>query len=252
MTMSSRQMRFHFDWVDHWVEEESAEKSAKDIMHRSAGRMMSIQNFFNDLSLYRWLKKSTKGKVELARVVVFHSDSFVFGLQAVYRVYYSSSSEIREVAAEKHVYASGFYAQGRPPMVSTLELAAGEFIIDVTTRQGEVVDQITFITNQRTVRFGGWGGMAQPYQSNHFARGVMSRVVAFAGTKAGALERVGFFLEPLNWEAVRPIVLTRRLLEEKRALPDRVNCEKWTPQETSVHDFLTRANDDIFFRVASY
>jgi hypothetical protein len=240
---------YHFDWRDHWIDVADAEKAAKQIMHQSAGRMMSIQTYFNDLSMYRWLK-STKGcvRVDLARVLVYHSDSFVFGLQSVYRVTYNNN-ESRHIAAEKHVYASGFYAHQRGT-VSTLDLEDDEFIMDVRTRQGEVVDQVTFVTNLRKVSFGGNGGMEQPTNQEHFANGVMSRVVAFTGTKAGALERLGFFLEPVNWEAIRAVVLTRKLLEESRAHENETEMTTWTREQAVIHALLTQANDDIFLKVA--
>jgi hypothetical protein len=242
---------FHFDWRDHWIDGANAEKAAKQIMHQSAGRMMSIQTYFNDLSLYRWLK-STKGcvRVDLARVLVYHSDSFVFGIQSVYRVTFSNQ-ESRHTAAEKHVYTSGFYANERGTIVSTLELEDVEFIVDVRTRQGEVVDQVTFVTNLRTVTYGGNGGMEQPTSQVRFASGVMSRVVAFTGTKAGALERLGFFLEPVNWEAIRAVVLTRKLLEQSRAHADETQVTTWTREQAVVHALLTQANEDLFLKVAS-
>jgi hypothetical protein len=248
--MSQPKIRFHFDWRDHWIDEANAEKAAKQIMHQSAGRMMSIQNFFNDLSMYRWLK-SIKGcvRVDLAQVLVYHNDSFVFGLQSVYRVTYSNH-ESRHIAAEKHVYASGFYAHLRGSTVSTLDLKDNEFIMDARTRQGEIVDEVTFVTNLRTVSFGGNGGIEQPSNQEHFATGVMSRVVAFTGTKAGALERLGFFLEPVNWEAIRAVVLTRKLFDESRAHTDETQTTTWTREQAVIHAFLTQANDDIFLKVA--
>ena len=56
------------------------------------------------------------------------------------------------------------------------------------------------------------------------------------------VERLGFFLEPVNWPAVRPMILTRRLLEDSRAHTDESNRGSWTSEETAVNDFLTKSN----------
>ena len=256
-----KSLRFHFDWRDHWIDEANSEMDALRIMFQSAGRMTSIRNYFNDLSMYTWLKKESSDKrcvtVELARVRVYHSNMFVFGLQSIYRVTFNANESnnqrvSRLVAAEKHVYASGIYAQERTCTVSTLELDHDEFIVDVRTRQGEVVDQVTFVTNLRSVSYGGYGGQEQPTSQGHFGNGVRSRVVAFTGTHAGALERLGFFMEPANWEAIRAIVLTRKLLEDSRAQTDETNISSWTKERAVVHAFLTHASGDIFRRVARY
>lgn len=245
---STKQLRFHFDWKDHWIDAKDAELASRDIMHQSAGRMMNVQNYFNDYSLYKWLK-STQGcsRVELGKLLVFHSDYFVFGLQSVYRVTYYNG-ESREIAAEKHVYASGFYAHGGPPKVTMLELEPNEFIQKVVTRQGEIVDQLTFVTNMRRVSLGGTGGMQQE-EVEHFD-GVMSRIVAFTGTKAGALERIGYFLEPVNWEEIRSVVLTRKLLEKGRA--ESISNETSKEEPTLLNSVLTKADDDVFQTVIGF
>ena len=250
----TQKLRFHFDWQDHWVTAKDAEKSAKDIMHMSAGRTMSIHSYFNDLSLYRWLSANKDcASVDLAKVVCYHNDLFVLGLQAIYRATYSSG-ESREIAADKHVCASGFHqTMGGVLQVATLELASNEFIRDVRTGQGEIVDQLTFVTNQREVSFGGTGGMAEPSQGSRlFQVGVTSRVIAFAGTKAGGLERLGYFVEPVNWEAIKHVVLTRALVEGQRAHSDESSRRNWNRKETIVNALLTQANDDIFRTVLSH
>lgn len=250
-TVSDRkELRFQFDWKDYWVDAEDAEKSSRDIMHMSAGRVMNLLNCFNDLSLYRWLKFS-KGclKVELIRVHVHHSELFVFGLQSIYRVTYFNGKS-REIAAAKHVCASDTHTNGHVPKASTLKLKEDEFISRCVTRQGEIVDRITFVTNFRRVSFGGNGGIAQE-ETEQFD-GVVSRVVAFAGTKGRALERIGYFVEPVNWDAIRNVAVLRNLLESGRAETSNSLRKGWTKEQAVVNTVLTRADDDIFRRILFY
>lgn len=255
MCCKKSKIRFHFDWQDHWVSPITAEKEAKHIMHGSAGRMSGIQTFFNDLTLYNWLR-SRKGctKVDLIRVTCYHNEIFVFGLQATYRATMSHGVN-QEMSADKHVFRSGTYNNmGGELEASTLHLTEDEYIKDVRTRQGEVVDQVCFVTNKRLVTYGGPGGVLEP--ARDYSSDIMSRVIAFTGTKAGALERLGYYLEPINWEAIKPLVLTRHLLETGRAQlkcgEQSGNGQEWSKDQTLTIMLLMHASDEIFQMVLSF
>ena len=252
MCTKKSKIKFHFDWEDHWLNPCDAEKEARTIMHRSAGRMMSVQSFFNDLSLYNWLK-SRKGcaSVDLIRVTVFYNNMFVFGLQATYRAT-MSNGVYQDMAAERHFFRSGIYgSMGGSPKMSVVELAEDEYIKDVRTRQGELVDRVMFVTNRRTIAFGGTGGV--PERPRDYSGEIMSRVIAFTGTKAaGGLERLGYYLEPINWAAIRPMVLMRKLLELDRAELSSSSHQELSKDEAVTAMVLMYADDDIFRNVLSF
>lgn len=64
-----------------------------------------------------------------------------------------------------------------------------EYLCEVRTRQGDIVDQITLCTNKRVATFGGMGGTADP--RNDLPVDLTKRVVAFVGSFDGVLHRLG-------------------------------------------------------------
>jgi hypothetical protein len=170
---------------------------------------------FNDLSCYLLLRAQDGcTMVELSYIDIYHSSGFCMGLQVTYRSKFSNGSTSLS-SASTHCYNSGFYSyHGGHMQVSRLTFGDGEYLAEVRTRQGEITDQITFLTNLRTVSFGGNGGtgedMSLPVNQKR-------RIVAFIGCSRGVLGRLGAISISYNWVILGPIVLLFELVERHRA-----------------------------------
>mmetsp|Transcript_50899 Transcript_50899/g.69277 ORF Transcript_50899/g.69277 Transcript_50899/m.69277 type:complete len:248 (-) Transcript_50899:79-822(-) len=170
---------------------------------------------FNDISYYFGLL-SEEGcvRVDIARVLCRHN-SFVIGLQVVYRsVFRDGSTRFSEAPA--HFFESGFYSyHGGQRETVVHELEDGERIIGLRLCQGEIMDGITFVTNRRTFHSGGMGG----HRVSLMCPTEHHRVVAFGGTSRGVLERLTFFAErKLAWVSLGPLVMLRWLVMQQRAV----------------------------------
>ncbi len=98
--------------------------------------------------------------------------------------------------------------------VSRLTFGDGEYLAEVRTRQGDITDQITFLTNLRTISFGGNGGSAEDMS---LPVNQTRRIVAFIGWGLGVLGRLGTITISYNWAILGPIVLLFELVEQHRA-----------------------------------
>lgn len=225
--------------------------SAKSLIQNVLGEnnlaTAQTQNGFNDLSIYINLRaRDGCIKVALRSIVVTHSDSYCMGVRAIYQLSFLGG-RTTTVQAPKHVYNGGFYSyHGGLPRVSRLELEDGEYLAQIRTRQGEVTDQITFVTNLRTVSFGGSGGDEEDLPVD-----LSQRIVAFVGTSAGVLERLGAVSTALNWETVGHVVLLRALIEKSRAYRIQKD-DTFTGEEAVVQSFIMDAKEDIFKRTLSF
>jgi hypothetical protein len=179
------------------------------------------ESTFSDYPLYRRLcdEKGCKS-VEITAVCVKHngSGSICQGLQVHYRSTFHDGDEstTRTTEAEPHFFADGTSVFRDGPFHSTwLVLEGGEYIIGLSLQQGDfVVAGITFVTNRRVLSC---GGITFPtnrrvvscdgYRGIHLLddftigstpRPSRRRIVAFAGTVCGVLQRVGYYTRPWN------------------------------------------------------
>lgn len=267
--MSMEEMRLRFNRETHVVPESDLSSTERiqtttnsnlsilitDIMHRNhllddpAHR--ALVAVFNDLSHYLVLR-SVPGctKVEISRVRIRHS-LYVMGIEVVYRSTFARFPDYRkETESTENFFETGYYAyHGGRAQTSELALADGEYISEVRTREGEVTDQLTFITNRRTVSFGGTGGAEDTISSQ--PPDLTRRVVAFVGTTNGVLHRLGVVSIKRNWEVLGPIVLLRTLIERRRASP-RQNVDSWSEEEASIRALLVNLDTDLFRRTLSF
>ena len=121
-------------------------------------------------------------KAEISSIDVYHSNEYCNGIYVEYKSTFSNGFTERTMPPS-HRYNSGYYA--RSDQRSTITLQEGEYLAEIRTRQGEITDQITFITNQRTVSFGGNGGSGEDMS---IPPDLSRRIVAFVGTFKGILE----------------------------------------------------------------
>ena len=105
---------------------------------------------FNDLGFYLDLcAKDGCKKVDLSSIHVHHSNEFCMGIKVFYQSTFRDGSTSISFTPD-HVYEMGYYAySGGIRKVSSIIFAYGEYLAEIRTRQGEITDQITFITNRR-------------------------------------------------------------------------------------------------------
>ena len=199
---------------------------------------------FNDFKFYQRLCHTTGcNNVTISSIRVRHN-RFCHGLQVEYRSKFSDGST-RLAWAEPHFYQRGYYAYAgeRRSQEETWVLGEEEHIRGLRIRQGEIMDGITFVTNQRELHTGGYGGsprnMMLSVQSNH-------RIVAFTGTEYGVLQRIGYYAKPFGWSIVRPYIMLRWLKINGRALV--IDGE----EESIINNFMNLAEDGIFRTVLEY
>jgi len=268
--MSMEEMRLRFNRETHAVAESdlssletiqtttnsSISVLIADIMHRNhilddpAHRALFA--VFNDLSHYLVLRFPPGcSKVEICRVRIRHSLRYVMGIEVVYRSTFAGFLRYRkETESTENFFETGYYAyHGGQPRTSELIMADGEYIAEVRTREGEITDQLTFITNKRTVSFGGTGGSEDTVSSQ--PPDLTRRVVAFVGTTNGVLHRLGVVSIKRNWEDLGPIVLLRTLIERRRASP-RQNDDSWSEEDASIRALFVNLDTDLFRRTLSF
>lgn len=205
---------------------------------------------FNDLGFYMDLcAQAGCVKVELCGVEIQHN-RYIMGIQADYRCTFSTG-EISTSMAPEHLYRDGYYSYaGGERRLSRLSLGDGEYLAGIRTRQGEVTDQVTFVTNFRTLSFGGSGGSADDVSP---PLDLSRRIIAFASTRAcGALGRLGEISISRNWEVVGPFVGLRELVERRRASVSQT-IDILTREDNAVTQrLLVEASDEIFQCVMSF
>ena len=190
-----------------------ADQEADSIMTRS-------NNSFSDLQHYLELcAQPDCVKVRISRVRCRHNQYFM-GLQVSYQSTFANGTTQQSQAPE-HFFSDGYYAYtGNQIVDRSLEFQDDEFITGLYVNQGEIVDGVTFVTNQReepTLHFGGEGGsrvtMMLPGSLPTY------RIIAFTGTERGVMHRIGYFAKKLSWETISPLVMLRWLVERERAAP---------------------------------
>jgi len=207
---------------------------------------------FSHLGFYVELcAKEDCTKVEISSVNVYHSDDYCYGLEVWYRCSFSNG-RFDTYKTAPYVYRSGYYAyssRGRC-QTSTITLREGEYLAEIRTRQGEITDQITFITNKRTLSFGGNGGSGEDMS---IPPDLSRRIVAFVGTSKGILEKLGAISVSINWEEVGHLVLLRTLVEKNRAsvvLND--SATALGEDDAVLQRLITNTDEDLFKRIVSF
>jgi len=222
------------------------DKLCEKINRATTGR----DSTFNDLPFYEsLLTEDGCARVNLIKVYCRHNQRFVFGIQAVYRLELENGTS-QERAAPPHYYQQGYYAYtGGEGQTSTLNLEEGEYIFDVQSRKGDIVDALIFKTNRRQVQFGGNGGVLEPSQD--ISKALSRQVYAFAGTRTGVLHRFGFYSRNMNWFILKPLITMRQLITSKRASLG-LDASELTKNQQVLASLLLEANDDIFKNALSF
>ena len=206
---------------------------------------------FNDLSFYTSLVREGCTKVEISHIHVYHNNDYCFGLHIQYRSTFSNGNT-EHSWSRPHIYRSGYYAwSGGDSQTSRITFEKGEYLAEIRTRQGDITDQITFITNQRTLSFGGNGGSGEDMS---IPPDLDRRIVAFVGTSRGILEKLGAISVSRNWKEVGPLVLLRALVEKNRAslvLQDESD-NALGGEDAVVQTLITNTDGDLFKRIVSF
>lgn len=197
---------------------------------------------FSDLGFYQSLWNETGGvvvSVEISEVFVRYN-SYCHGIQSGYTVTFADGRKKKRLGPS-NFRSSGYYSNHRNirTTISCLYLDEKEFITGLNIRQGEVVDKIAVVTNNRVVEYGGNGGSPMPMMP----RDPSSKIVAFAGILDGVCSRIGFYAQPLAWETVGPCILLRELMKQDRAT---ANNDHQTKLGLLVHQCLSL--DEGLFR----
>jgi len=246
-------MILHFDQESHDISRvrnviATNLRSLLNEVQAGHGNNYNTRNGFNDLGCYLNLcAQEGCARVELCAIDIHHNSMFCMGIRAIYRSIFSNGSTALS-SALAHVYCKGYYSdRGENVEVSRLTLEPGEHLAEIRTRQGEITDQITFLTNLRTVSFGGGGGNGKDVS---IPVDKTRKIIAFVGTSNGVLERLGAISVLANWEVIGHIVILRELLEKRRAsLPQTVSLNK---EEAVIQTLVSSVSDDVFKLTLSF
>jgi len=204
---------------------------------------------FNDLGFYLDLcAKDGCTSVDLSSIHVHHSNEYCMGMKVFYQSTFADGSTSISFTQD-HVYEMGYYAHsGGRRRVSSIIFADGEYLAEIRTRQGEITDQITFITNRRSVSFGGNGGDGEGEDTSQPVD-LSRRIVAFVGTANGVLERLGAISISRNWEEVGHFVILRALIEQNRAT---LQNSSLSEGDAVVQTLIVDMGGDVFKRILSF
>jgi hypothetical protein len=209
------------------------------------------RQYFNDFNFYNDLcQKDDCTKVDIASIRARHND-FCHGFQVQYRTR-SRNGSTQLVWTKPHFFQHGYYSYagyhgGRPkrPKEQTWILDEGEYITGLRVHQGDIVDGITFVTNQREFHSGGYGGTSRDMMLSNVCK-AQHRIVAFTGTEHGVLQRVGYYAKPFGWSIVRDFILLRWLQSNGRAIAID------SGEKNIMHPFIGLAEDGIFRSILEY
>jgi len=149
------------------------------------------------------------------------------------------------------MYRRGYYASHPARTLSSISFESGEYLAEIRTRQGEVTDQITFMTNRRTLTYGGDGGSGEDMS---IPPNLNRRIVAFVGTSKGVLEKLGAISVSRNWEEIGPLILLRALVDKNRAAALELQDDNNLSEEDDVvlQQLITNVDWDLFKQVISF
>lgn len=261
--MNQREERttlFRFDWQDHMLpsNDAAAFTESTSILLESRGHQPGGAHYcFSDLAFYADLCERYTD-VRLSGVLVMYTD-YVKGCRAIYeytRRQEGRPNEKEEAFGPEHFSDFGYYAyhSRRPNTRTLLRLEPGEHLVKVRVNQGEIVDQLVFVTNRgRIVRFGGDGGSPEAEEEEANAGdGRHRKIVAFAGTFRGVLGRFGYYAKTLNWEVVKPLVLLGQLVEQRRAFPQPLHPALVHSWEPVLHWLVIDSPTGVYRQVLSF
>lgn len=247
MSASSSKLYLHLDWKDYDLPTQDPQDAIRSI----AAEKLQIdklqgRQYFNDLEYLQGLQQVFQS-VRLVRVVVYHNH-FIMGVRAVYNCQDVDGNDV-ECVGEQHNFRQGYYVQqGGTRRTSILTLSQDEYICAVRTRQGDITDSVTFVTNQRQASFGGNGGSEEPHDGTvELSR----RVVAFCGTSQGVLHRLGYIAESINWEILKPVILLRKLIQTGRA-EQTTPVKNCTKEQLYLHAVLQDTEEHLFRHFLSF
>lgn len=203
------------------------------------------RQLFNDFTFYNDLcQKDDCTKVEIASIRARHN-SFCHGFQVQYRTR-SKNGSTQLIWAKPHFFQQGYYSyHGERPQEQTWVLDEDEYITGLRIQQGDIVDGITFVTNHREFHSGGYGGTPRDMMLSNVCR-AQHRIVAFAGTEHGVLQRIGYYAKPFGWSIIRHFILLRWLQNHGRAIAID------SSGENIIHSFIGLADDDLFRYILEY
>jgi len=203
------------------------------------------KQYFNDFTFYDNLcQKDDCTKVDIASIRARHND-FCQGFQVQYRTR-SQNGSTHLVWAKPHFFQHGFYSyHGGRAKEQTWILGEDEYLTGLRVQQGEIVDGITFVTNQREFHSGGYGGNSHDMMLSNVCK-AQHRIVAFTGTESGVLQRVGYYAKPFGWSIVRDFILLRYLQNNGRAIAID------SGEKNIMHAFIGLAEDAIFRYILEY
>lgn len=210
---------FHFDLESHNLRKENGDEVVRRGNEILESRIDSIAaepntGCWNDFPFYfELLSQPECVRVDLIQVIVKRS-SYILGIQSVYRCTWRDGTTTKR-EGEWHDFEAGPYASfGGTPTVQRFALEPGEFLGQVETRQGAILDALVFVTNRRTEYIGGFGGHDLACRVKVLANTSDRRIVAFAGTYRGIMHRIGYYTK---LEIRSALAILRRLSEQKRA-----------------------------------
>jgi len=254
-------MKFHFATIDYHLDDDENRSEGNTIMQGVGSRPV------NDLVLYHFLC-SEEGcvRVDICAVRCIHG-CFVNGFQVVYRSLFKDKTT-KETEARLHDMRGGYFSSVIHGQISTSTFLVepGEYIEDIYTRNGDVVDAIQLVTNRRRVYFGGYGGRGCSHWLSSGNEGVfrsydceiidcpkntIQRIVALSATTSnGAIHRIGYYTKSIAWETIGSLILLRKLVDNNRALV--VESNSHVREQLMLQRLITEPLEDVFREVSSF
>jgi len=195
---------------------------------------------FSDLEFYEslWEEKGCRS-VEISSVCVRHNQ-YCHGIQSFYRLTFADGTKVIRPGPE-NFSSRGFYAHTARSRDTWIHMVTDEFIKGLRIRQGDIVNNITFVTNRREVHCGGWGGISV----NMIPDSPSSmRIVAFSGTTCGVCKRIGFHAKHFVWKKLGTYIFVRELVKQGRATVKSTLTDK-SSSSISTSALVENASTDI-------
>ena len=201
-----------------------ATKVSNDIMIRQN----ASDGYFNNWNTYiKLLIEQGCQRVEIDSLRIKHHERAIHCIEVVYRS--TVNGHLKFTTSPSPIYWGWYYSYtyGEPQM-SCLKLGQGEFIHGLILQQGDVLNGVTFVTNKRKEHFGGYGGNRR----EHMILDSSMKIVSFAGTVHGVIERIGFHAISRRWEVIGHVQMLRYLVSTDRARPILSTIRKRTIYQT--------------------